>query len=121
MKLTQSLLMPGSCTASVVNITRHVKLCHPEVSPSSVQKKTPIAKVKREYKGRLMCAPCGTSTIRMDIHLINVHKLEKGSVQAVQLPTIQFFLALFCKIDNRDIMPHEYYKQQCATFIDNYS
>jgi hypothetical protein len=50
-----------------------------------VQKKTPIAKVKREYKGRLMCAPCGTSTIRMDIHLINVHKLEKGSVQYQQM------------------------------------
>jgi hypothetical protein len=30
------------------------------------------------------------------------------TTEAVQLPTIQFFLALFCKIDNRDIMPHEY-------------
>ena len=47
--------------------------------------------------------------------------LERLTTDAVQLPTTQFFLALFCKIDNRNIMPHEYYKQQCATFIDNYS
>jgi hypothetical protein len=69
----------------VVNLSRHVKLCHPDVSPSSLQKKTPIVKGKREYKGRLMCAPCGTSTIRMDIHLTNVHKLVKGSLEYQQM------------------------------------
>lgn len=34
---------------------------------------------KRLYKGRLECTLCGASTIRMDIHLKKVHKLEKGT------------------------------------------
>jgi len=57
-----------------------MKLCHPDVSPSSISKRKPELKGKREYKGRLQCTQCGINTIRMDIHVKNVHKLEKGTL-----------------------------------------
>ena len=63
----------------MVNLSRHIKLCHPDASPIPLLPKGRKQEGKRNYKGRLQCSLCSSATIRMDVHLKVVHKLVKGT------------------------------------------
>ncbi|XP_071123927.1 uncharacterized protein [Mytilus edulis] len=68
------------CTAAVVNLRRHMTVCHPDAEAVPVKTKgRPRDQGNRTYGGRLECGLCGSNTIRMDVHLKTVHKLEKDS------------------------------------------
>ena len=55
-------------------------VCHPDAEAVPVKTKgRPRDQGNRTYGGRLECGLCGSNTIRMDVHLKTVHKLEKDS------------------------------------------
>ncbi|VDI39946.1 Hypothetical predicted protein [Mytilus galloprovincialis] len=65
------------CTAAVVNLRRHMTVCHPDAEAVPVKTKgRPRDQGNRTYGGRLECGLCGSNTIRMDVHLKTVHKLS---------------------------------------------
>lgn len=66
----------------IVNVARHVHLVHPDSSPVKSCKRGRKSRIgTRQYKGRKECSVCGSTTIRMDIHLKSVHKFLKDSDQ----------------------------------------
>ena len=64
------------CKGLVVNINRHLRLCHPETMEVAAGSK------KRVYDKK-ECAVCGLGTKRLDLHLQRMHGMEKG--QGLQL------------------------------------
>jgi hypothetical protein len=70
----------ADCQAGVVNLGRHMRLCHLEASPIPAGRKGRKPREgQRQYKGKLQCSLCPTVTIRMDVHLKSVHKMLKGT------------------------------------------
>ena len=64
------------CKRRVQNLSRHFKNMH---EGSKLQDYKPTKKkVQRSFrgKGKLLCASCGRSTIRLDQHLKKVHKIQ---------------------------------------------
>ena len=58
------------CKGLVINMKRHMRLCHPDIVEAVIQK-------ARVYD-RKECNACGARTTRLDLHLIRVHGMERG-------------------------------------------
>ena len=68
------------CAAEVVNIAWQCQVCHRDRSPIKKVKTGRQAKEgTRKYRGTLACSICGSSTVRMDIHLKAVDKMVRGT------------------------------------------
>ena len=56
-----------------MQIKRHMRLCHPDIQ----EEEDVVIEKKRTYQ-RKECEMCGVRTTRLDLHLIRVHKMQRG-------------------------------------------
>ena len=61
----------GGRKGLVVQIKRHMRLCHPDIQEEEVTQKSRIYE-RKEYD------LCGVRTTRLDLHLIRVHRMQRG-------------------------------------------